>query len=43
MLNKLKKNLEHEFFSEKKLKTNIIAKPLGMWCYAINDFAVLKK
>jgi len=25
------------------LKTNIIAKPLGMWCYAIVDFAKLKK
>lgn len=43
ILNKLQKNLENEFFSEKKLKTNIIAKPLGVWCYAIYDFAILKK
>lgn len=42
-LNKLKKNLESEFFSEKKLKSNIIARPLGLWCLAINEFALLKK
>jgi hypothetical protein len=35
----LKSNLDNEFFSQKKLSTNIIAKPLGLWCIAIYDFA----
>jgi uncharacterized coiled-coil DUF342 family protein len=43
VMTKLELNLKNEFFGEKKLKTNIIAKPLGMWCYAIVDFAKLKK
>jgi hypothetical protein len=42
-LKNLQKNLESEFFSEKKLETNIIAKPLGNWCHAIYDFTILKK
>lgn len=39
----LKKNLTTEFFSDAKLESNIIAKPLGLWCKAIYDFATLKK
>lgn len=42
VLVKLKNSLEKEYFSEKKLKSNIIARPLGMWCHAIYDFATLK-
>ena len=43
VLSKLKSNLDNEFFSAKKLSSNIIAKPLGLWCIAIYDFAILKK
>ena len=43
VLKNLEKNLQSEFFGEKKLETNIIAKPLGSWCKAIYDFTVLKK
>ena len=39
----LKKNLASDYFSDAKLETNIIAKPLGLWCKAIYDFASLKK
>lgn len=39
----LKKNLASEYFSDAKLETNVIAKPLGLWCKAIYDFASLKK
>ena len=35
--------MDSENFGAKKLSTNIIAKPLGLWCIAINDFAILKK
>lgn len=35
--------MQDESFGEKKLKTNIIARPLGMWCYAIYDFTLLKR
>ena len=42
-LAKLQKSLSSEYFSEKKLKSSVIAKPLGMWCHAIYDFAVLKQ
>lgn len=42
-LNGLARNLKNEFFSDSKLESNIIAKPLGLWCKAIFDFANLKK
>ena len=32
----LSRNLKSEHFGKKKLETNIIAKPLGMWCLAIH-------
>lgn len=42
-LNALSRNLKNEFFSDAKLESNIIAKPLGLWCKAIFEFATLKK
>lgn len=42
-LNSLSRNLKNEFFSDAKLESNVIAKPLGLWCKAIYEFATLKK
>ena len=43
ILKKLKVNLENEYLGEAKLAKDAIARPLGLWCRAIYDFATLKK
>jgi prefoldin subunit 5 len=43
VISSLAKNLKNDFFSEAKLESNVIARPLGIWCKAIYDFTVLKR
>jgi len=43
VIKKLKEQLQNEYLSENKLSKDAIAKPLGLWCRAIYDFATLKK